>query len=279
VASSVKIDKDKRVGDILRDAQKELDALREEIDKYRIIFDSARLIVGHEFVKPLTSINGYVDLIEEDLVSSTNDRNKKYFQKIRGAICRLEELVETFVQMLRFDSRINQVHGLERTNLRLLVDRVRERFGEDADRIENAVGDDLGDLHLRRMSMEVVLENLISNAIKNSSGSLRVRVSAVMRMERRERRGSASAQLLMVSVEDQGVGIPEHEIKDVFNPFYRVGGTRDTGGLGLGLSLVKSIITIMKGEVHIKSALGKGTTVTFSIPIPDDQVGPPEKVG
>jgi signal transduction histidine kinase len=65
----------------------------------------------------------------------------------------------------------------------------------------------------------------------------------------------------------------------VFNPFYRVGGNKCDRGLGLGLSLVKSIITIMGGEIHLKSAVGEGTVVTFSVPIPDKLEDLPEKVG
>ena len=179
--------------------------------------------------------------------------------------------------MLRFDSRIERIQGLERTNLRRLVDTVRGRFEGDAHRIVNAADEDIPDLYVRRSCIEVVLENLISNAIKNSTDPSLISVRASLR---RERRGTSNKHLIMVAVEDHGVGIPDHEIKDVFNPFYRVGGTNDIRGLGLGLglSLVKSIITIMRGEIHIKSTLGEGTTVTFSVPIPDDQHVPPETV-
>jgi signal transduction histidine kinase len=276
MANAVKTDKDARFDDILFCAQKELGELRDEIDKYRIVFDSARLIVGHEFIKPLTSISGYVELLEEEFSGEINNRNKQYFIKIREAVGRLEDLVEAFVQMLRFDSRVEQLQDLERTNLRRLVDTVRGHFEDNAHRIENAVGEDLPELYVRRRSIEVVLENLISNAIKHSGDSSPVKVSATFQ---KERRGSAKKHLLMVSVEDHGVGIPEKEIKDVFNPFYRLGGKKDVCGLGLGLSLVKSIITIMRGEIYIKSKLGAGTTVTFSVPITDELEVPPDKVG
>jgi signal transduction histidine kinase len=276
MAHAVKNDTDVRYDDILLDAQRELDELRGEIDKYGIVFDSARLIVGHEFIKPLTSIRGYIELLEEGLAEASDDRDRQYFRKIREAIGHLEDLVEAFVRMLRFDSRIERIQGQERMNIRHLVDAVRGRFEGDAHRIENAVDDDIPELYLQRSCIEVVLENLISNAIKNSTDPSPIRVEAALR---RERRRTSNKYLLMVRVEDRGVGIPEHEIKDVFNPFYRVGGTNDTCGLGLGLSLVKGIITIMRGEIHIKSALGKGTTVTFSVPIPDDQQVPPETVG
>ncbi len=275
MANAVKNGTDVRYDDILLDAQRELDELRGEIDKYRIVFDSARLIVGHEFIKPLTSISGYIELLEEGHAEAGDDRNRQYFRKIREAVGHLEDLVESFLRMLRFDSRIERIRGQERMNIRRLVDVVRGRFEDDAHRIEYAADDDIPDLYLQRSCIEVVLENLISNAVKNSTDPSPIRVEAALK---RERRGTSNKYLLMVRVEDHGVGIPEHEINDVFNPFYRVGGTNDTRGLGLGLSLVKSIITIVRGEIHIKSALGKGTTVTFSVPIPDDQQVPPETV-
>ena len=276
MVDAVKTDKDERYNDILLEAQRELGELRSEIDKYRIVFDSARLIVGHEFIKPLTSISGFVELIEDDLGGTIDKRTGHYFSRIKEAVGRLENLVEAFVQMLRFDSRVERMHGIERTGVRHLVDTVRGRFEDNVDRITNAVEDDVPDLYLQRSCMEVVLENLISNAIKNSPDSSPIKVTA---MVRRERRGTSKQHLLMMSVEDRGVGIPEKEINDVFNPFYRVGGTNNVRGLGLGLPLVKSIITIMKGEIHIKSAPGEGTTVTFSIPITDDLKAPPESVG
>lgn len=276
MANAVKSGADVRYDDIIHEARRELGELRNEIDKYKIVFDSARLIVGHEFIKPLTSISGYVELLEEDLDGAADKRNRHYFRKIREAVGHLEDLVDAFVQMLRFDSRIDRIQGMERTNLTRLVDTVRGRFEDDAHRIENAVDGDIPDLYMRRSCIEVVLENLISNAIKNSTDPSPIRVTASLR---RERRGNSKQRLLLVTVEDRGVGIPEHEIKDVFNPFYRVGGTNDTCGLGLGLSLVKSIITIMRGEIHLKSALGEGTAVTFSVPIPEDQQAPHEMVG
>jgi signal transduction histidine kinase len=271
----MKVDADTRFEELLFDAQRQLDALRGEIEKYRIAFDSARLIVGHEFIKPLTSISGYLELLEGDRGRGDDAKDAHYFLKIREAVGRLDDLVEAFVQMLRFESPAGQPMELERVDVARLVEKVRERFESDAGRIENAADGDLPALTLRRSGVEVVLENLVSNAIKNSDPGSPITVRASLR---RERRGNSNRRLLMVSVEDRGVGIPENEINDVFNPFYRVGGGRENCGLGLGLALVKSIITIMGGEIHIKSKPGAGTTVTFSVPITDDLQVPPERI-
>lgn len=276
MASITGSDEDKRIDSVILDAQKELEALRGEIDKYKVVFDSARLIVGHEFVKPLTSINGYVDLLEDDIDGTAVVVKKQYFLKIREGIRRIEELIETFIQMLRLDNLVEEMHDIEKVDLHRLVNKVKERFGEDSEIVENAVHPDLPELYLRRTGIEVVLENLISNAIKNNVDRKTIKITANLQ---RERRGSSKKHLLMVSVIDGGVGIPEEEMKDIFNPFYRVGGKEASSGLGLGLALVKSILRIMNGEIYVKSRTGKGTTVTFSVPIKDDVHVLPEKVG
>lgn len=268
MAQAVTNGTDVRSDDAATGARRRLDELRGEIDKYRVVFDSARMIVGHEFIKPLTAINGYVELIEEDLAAGNVDRQGRYFEKIKESVRHIEDLVDAFVQMLRFDSSVERARGLERTDLGRLVDAVRGRFEDDAHRIVNAVDGDLRDLYLRRSCIEVVLDNLVSNAVKNSADHTRITVGATLG---RERRGASDAYLLTMSVEDCGVGIPEDEIEDIFNPFYRVGGASDTCGLGLGLALVKSVITIMGGEIHVRSAPDEGTTVTFSVPVSDDR--------
>ena len=276
MAGITKTKKDKKVDHVIHDASEELEALRRELDKYRVIFDSARLIVGHEFIKPLTSIRGYFELLENDLEQQITEKERRYFSKVKEAICRMEDLIDSFIQALRFDSRAESVHELEKVDLYLLVEKVKERLGKDAGRLENEVDADLPALFLKRRSLEIVLENLISNAVMHGGGSAPVKVTASLQ---RERRGAAKEQLLMVSVADHGPGIPADNVKDIFTPFCRVGGDEKVPGLGLGLALVKSIITIMSGEIHINSKQGEGTTVTFTIPVTDRIQGEPGKVG
>lgn len=272
----MKTKNDTRLDGVILDAQKELQELRDEVDKYKIIFDSARLIVGHEFIKPLTSINGYIEALENVLEGKMGEKECRYFEKVREAVARLEELVDAFVQLIRFDSRIEQVIDLERVDVTSLVDRVRARFGERASSIVNAVDCGLPLLLLRRKGFELVLENLISNAIKHGGSSKPVMVTGSLQQERR---GTSKEKLLIISVEDQGDGIPEEELDKIFNPFYRMGGVVDAPGLGLGLALVKSIVTIMKGKIHIKSKQGQGTTVTITVPVSQEEHVLSESVG
>jgi signal transduction histidine kinase len=267
---------DARIGQVVHEAQKELAGLREEIGRYKIVFDSARLIVGHEFIKPIMSISGYLELLEGGLGGAIGAKERRYVEKIRDGIAHLEELVRAFVQMLRIDYRADKINEVERVNLRAAVERVRKRFGEKAGLIKSEIDADLPPVWLRRNSIEVVLENLISNAIDHGGHAGPVTVRASMRADRR---GGVHGRLLMVSVEDKGPGIPEDKMRDIFNPFYRIESRSDSPGLGLGLALVKSIITIMKGEIYVKSELGAGTNVTFTIPIPDKTDVQPDRIG
>jgi signal transduction histidine kinase len=71
----------------------------------------------------------------------------------------------------------------------------------------------------------------------------------------------------MLTVSDRGIGIPASEIEAIFDPFYRIEGRSDGGGLGLGLALVKNIVALMGGDIRIDSVPGEGTRVTVSLPV------------
>jgi two-component system phosphate regulon sensor histidine kinase PhoR len=257
------IDTDTSRGTQVLDGRSEIELLREELDRYRSVFESASMIVGHELIKPLTSISGYVELLEDRLGDAGEDE-KRYFLRLRESIGQLQELVDSFVQLLRFDRIDEQAGVLERVDVRGLVEKLRPSEGGDRARLRNVVDPGMQPVMIRRKHIEVVLDNLISNALKHSGGQSPVTVGAELM---RERRGNAAENVLMITVTDEGVGIPEHEIEEIFNPFYRGDTERRAGGLGLGLALVKNIIEIMGGEIRVSSSPGEGTRVTVSVPL------------
>ncbi|MCS7260974.1 MAG: ATP-binding protein, partial [Anaerolineae bacterium] len=103
-----------------------------------------------------------------------------------------------------------------------------------------------------------VLTNLLSNAIKYSPAGGLIRVSGTVRDNE-----------VVISVSDEGVGIPEHEQERIFEPFSRVDSslTRQTPGAGLGLFLVKSVVEAHGGRVWVDSRLGRGSTFFFTLPL------------
>jgi signal transduction histidine kinase len=261
---------------VLLEAQRELESLRREVDRYKLVFDSARMLIGHEYIKPLTAISGYMELLELELGEDLGDKERRYMGKVGEAVARFEELIDTTVQMLRMGTKVEKIYTLELVDTRELVERVRSRFSDRMGRIRNLVPAELGSLPLRRRGLEIVIENIVSNALKHSDATCDVKVGASLI---RNRRAGSDGKLLLVKVEDEGEGIQADELKKVFDPFYRRERSAASEGIGLGLALVKSIIAIMNGDINIDSSVGEGTTVTFTVPVGEGVYEVPEIIG
>jgi two-component system phosphate regulon sensor histidine kinase PhoR len=103
-----------------------------------------------------------------------------------------------------------------------------------------------------------VVENLLDNALKYTPKESRIRLTA-----RLQGKGE-----ILISLQDNGTGIPAEDLPHLFERFYRVdkGRSREKGGTGLGLSIVKHIVQLHGGRVWVESTLGQGTTFFFSLP-------------
>jgi signal transduction histidine kinase len=78
---------------------------------------------------------------------------------------------------------------------------------------------------------------------------------------------TAAPNKLTIRVKDNGIGIPEEDIKNLFEPFYRASNANDVEGTGLGLSIIRKALDLLRGYIDIKSTLGKGTEITIVIPL------------
>ncbi len=253
-------------GEALADARAEIDGLRRELARYRGVFDSARLVVGHELAKPLTAASGYLDLLEERRGASFDERDRAYIAKMRSSFARLGELVDAFVDMLRAEHEAGDLGVVERVDVRELAEAVRGRFESASARISLNLPANPPPIVARRRCIEVVLENLVSNAVKHGEG----RPVAVTVALAKSGGGAPAEHLLTITVEDRGAGIPEDQIESIFTPFFRVENGKKQDGLGLGLALVKSIVAIINGEIRVRSKPGEGTAVTVVVPVMSD---------
>jgi two-component system sensor histidine kinase SenX3 len=120
--------------------------------------------------------------------------------------------------------------------------------------------------------LAVALGNLVENAVAYSPSATRVTIAV-----------RVNADLVEISVTDQGTGIPASELDRIFERFYRVdpARARTTGGTGLGLSIVKHVAATHGGEVHVWSVEGQGSTFTLSLPAAASasDIDDPERVG
>ncbi len=234
--------------------------LNSMLDRLHSAFSQMRQFSGdasHELQTPLTILQGEME------VALRKERSPEEYQDVLGSsleeIGRINHLVEGLLLLARADSGVLCL-DLQSTDMKQLAEAVVDQMHFVAEPggilLEFEVSATLyvlGDQdHLRRM-----LINLISNAIKYSNSGGRVRVSLCLEDD-----------WVVLRVADEGVGIAENELTNIFNRFHRVteSGARDSRGVGLGLSIVDSIVKAHQGSMEIQSSPGQGSTFSVYLP-------------
>jgi two-component system phosphate regulon sensor histidine kinase PhoR len=213
---------------------------------------------SHELRTPLAAIHGFA----ETLLGSPNltDADRRaYLEVIDRHARRLGAIVADLLDLSRIESR-----EISFEHLPIDMDKLAETLLHDwRPRLEEKRL--TASLHCERpgtawgdaQACEQILSNLLDNAIKYTEpgGSISVRIGGDDRNVR-------------VEVADTGVGIPERDLSRVFERFYRVdkARSRSQGGTGLGLSIVKHLVQSLGGEIQVESALGRGSTFSFTLP-------------
>jgi two-component system sensor histidine kinase/response regulator len=249
---------------LLTEARAEADSLRKRLRRVEKIIVSSRLIMGHELKKPTTAISGYLDLVCEDLERLGELTTLAYAEKAQHECALLDDLNTFFLELLRVDSSEETV-GQARVDVASLLGDLIGHFPprlNAADRVTCNVDASIGPIDFNPNALKLIMLNLIENALLYSQKNAPVRVEVKCDEEKRRMRGG---KILKVRIKDDGVGIPPEFIKKIFNPFVRL--REDIAdGSGLGLTLVRSLVELNGGEVYVRSALNKGTTVYVTIP-------------
>jgi signal transduction histidine kinase len=235
---------------LYRDAQ---DAIRAR--------DQFLSIASHELKTPLTSLLGYIDLMQRRAARSSDmtERDQRALRVIGDQGARLNKLIGALLDLSRIETgQLSIERGL--VDLNALTRRLVEDTQPTSDRhaIEFRGADQplmlLGD----ELRLEQVVQNLIQNAIKYSpsGGAITVLVE----------RNGASASL---HVTDQGIGIPAPALPQLFRRFYRAPNAeaQHISGMGIGLYVVKEIVELHGGAVKVVSQEGQGSTFTISLPL------------
>ncbi|HEY3078748.1 MAG TPA: ATP-binding protein, partial [Chloroflexota bacterium] len=213
--------------------------------------------VGHELRSPVTLIAGYSELLTAAPVPPAQAR--EMIDHIRGAAVRLCRLIDDLLDISRLESgRLKLSVGplrldeLAREALEQLrsVNRSHRFLVSVPPGLPEALGDGV--------RVRQVLDNLLANAVRYSpdGGTITLRVAL------------AGPETLLVSVRDEGIGIPEEARAKVFDKFYRV--DTPTGqsirGLGLGLAICRQIVEAQGGRIWVDSRVGRGSTFSFTVP-------------
>lgn len=234
-----------------------------EIDEMKSEFVST---VSHDLRSPLTFMRGYATMLP--MAGEINERQQEYVDKILTGIDQMSQMVEDLLDL----SRIEAGTEIEDTliEIRPLLDAIAEEHWQHTHmsgiELQVEVADSTPPIYGDETLIRRAITNLVNNGIKYAPDS------GEMLLRARPSNGN-----VIISVQDNGPGIPKEEQMRLFEKFYRVKqrGTEKVKGSGLGLAIVKSIAEKHGGDAWCESELGQGSTFSISIPMAPSPNGEP----
>ncbi len=215
--------------------------------------------VSHEFKTPINAIEGYAMLLQDD--TQTSEEKQQCVDKILTNTRRLSELVSNILLLSKVDNQGIRLAGKPYRldeQLRQAVMMLERKWTEKS--IELDVDLDPAVYVGNESMMLHVWTNLIDNAVKFDpcGGELKLRLKK-------------ENSLITVTVSDNGPGIPPEKQEHIFDRFYQVDGSHRGEGSGLGLALVKTILTNCGGDIALHSEENKGCCFTVTLPAPEEE--------
>ena len=212
--------------------------------------------VSHELKTPITSISGFSELLLSGLVQNPDDFNQ-YIKNIYKESCNMKNTIDELLYLSKLDYNKNRVTFDESVDLLALSNRVLDNAQRRADKHNVRLLDVQGNCVVKGSEslLEHMLSNLVSNAIKYNKEGGTVAISL-----------GYKDGVPFLSVTDSGMGIDSRHIDKLFDRFYRVDNSRcrQTGGTGLGLTIVQKIVRLHNATISIDSVVGKGSTFTIT---------------
>jgi signal transduction histidine kinase len=213
---------------------------------------------AHELRTPMTSILGYTELMLENPEQFEIGQLKEFLQIIFDRSKALSQIISDMLDLSRVQS--GKLISLEQFSgdFVALVQKILPsyKYNDNQCKIIIDADEDLPQILFDPHKMTQVLDNLISNAVKFSPDGGTINV--ILR---------ATSDEIVVAIEDQGLGMSPEQLEQVFDKFYRVDSSNTAiSGLGLGMSLVKSIIEGHGGRIWVESEVGVGTVAHFTLP-------------
>jgi signal transduction histidine kinase/DNA-binding response OmpR family regulator len=229
-----------------------------EIDRMKSDFVS---IVSHELRTPLTSIQGYLDLLLLGASGSISMQQESFLRIARENAQRLHDLVSDLLDISRIESGGSdldvQVVSMDKV-VQQVANSLEKEFDDRDLTLTLEIPPDLPEIFADAGRLVQILNNLLSNAYKYTrEGGATVRAHV-------------ADGVMQVDVIDTGVGISEEDQAMLFTRFFRAEDTdiRQQPGTGLGLNITKSLVEMHGGEIWVESEPGKGTQISFTLPLP-----------
>ena len=235
----------------------QMEAQRKQLDRAKTEFLS---ITSHELRSPMTPMKAQLQMLTKGYFGNLTEKQKKALGIVLRNTTRLDNILMDFLDLSRIEAARLKFHFIKtnmKKHIESLIEEMKGFMPEKNIELIAKIGK-LPAIEVDPDRVMQVLRNLINNAIKfsNPNGKLFVNVDY-------------KDNMIVFSVRDAGIGIASENQKHIFEPFFQEEQTmyRKYGGTGLGLALCKGIILSQKGMIWVRSALGKGTTFYFTVPL------------
>lgn len=216
---------------------------------------------SHELKTPITIISGFIETIK--LGHIRDEKQLNYFiDIIEKETKRLALLTENLLKLSKAEKMLEEENKIRELSLKNTLEDICNSFKNIADKknieIKTIFNFSLVKTYISEQHFRTILGNLIDNSIKYSNENSKILIV-----------GNILKNNLILSIEDEGIGIPKEEINSIFRRFYRVDKSRNRKieGNGLGLAIVKNLLLNLNGKIEIDSDIGKGTKIILTIPL------------
>ncbi len=216
-------------------------------------------MAAHDLRKPISVILNYVEFLLDETGEQLDEEHTGFLTKIESSAFFMKRLVDDFLDVSaieagRFQLNITPVNPAEILARSLVLPRIQAAKKKLS--LEVSVDPGLSEISIDGDKIEQAMSNILSNAIEHAAAGTRVSVSL-----------KETDDNMVFSVKDQGVGMSQEAMNQLFTPFAKTGAVK-TGGeksTGLGMTITRKIIEAHQGEITVDSEEGSGTTVTFSL--------------
>lgn len=215
----------------------------------------------HEFKTPLATISLAVDAIRNEKVLGNKEKLNYFSSIIKEENKRMNKHVETILQAALMEKQELQLK-LDKLHAHALIEKILENYElqlkDKQGKLELLLNAKNDLINADEVHFGNLISNLVDNAIKYSKENLIIRVTT-----------HNTPKLLLISIEDNGIGMSKESVRRIFEKFYRAhtGNVHNVKGFGLGMSYVKTVIDAHKGNIRVDSVLGRGTTFILELPL------------
>ncbi|MFC2096233.1 ATP-binding protein [Bacteroidota bacterium] len=217
-------------------------------------------VLSHELKAPLNAIEGYLNLMQDkeagESIADYEQMIDRSLQRIKGMRNLIMDLLD--LTKIRLEKKTEKFKLVKLKDVAQNAIEAINPYAIQKDVEINLIDENDSEINADPGDMEIILNNLISNAVKYNSDGGKVRVIL-----------ESNKSGLSIIVKDTGIGLNNEEIKKLFGDFFRVKSeqTKHITGSGLGLSIVKRVVDLYNGEIKVDSKIGEGSTFTVILPM------------